>query len=982
MDDPYFDHRSAKRFDRQRASGPFGVDELLPKKVTAWVSRKHPDSGKKQVLLNFVDWQRGQAARILSDFELYVYEWTLTAVKFRESLDKQDKRDVAQSVFARDRNGRLVPLVKDIRDLLFQPNEGDEQDEAADRANLAILKRNALEDVLADANNDVAEADRPVMMTCLEMTQTEFDLLETLIRVYDAARSHFVFEICDPPVKRFLNATRIRFEEDGVRMPFSRYRSTLLDRMQNSSVVDGLISYILKPRENNCTLSLWVAERVAERRLLAEDGIEMSEETWLELVLAFVTSEERQTLRVPARDQRARGGDHEGYDVATLQEALALCDSENFKRFRQSNCTDPVAVRVVTIDRLTSGAVDKSKKGPKLEAHSQEKAEVHALSKPPSGGAKPATKTPTLPQKGGHPDKEVYAKFPEGSLRRRVWDAMVAKKCPRCNGDHLRVSCTKARKPWEDDFEKEDFFTKKYVKKQVRVQLSNNLHTPSAEILSVATPLGLCLVDSCSDVTLARRDVLSRLHLVASPVVVSPLGGDTILREAGSLTFGVPGVDSSPITLHDVLAVGIAELPAGVVALIGVADVRLLGISLDAILARPGCDLAEAMGPRRRIGDFNSAAVGSASSEEASGGNWENPSRFQPPAAEEAQRFLGIRSQTLRELQQKAQRDQEERTAARIGRLFLGSPPARKSPVKHGDSAAGLGTVGSSSVVAPDPRSDGDDGRGVPARQKKGKFYAVKVGRRIGVFRTWEECQDSVKGYSGAQYKAFPTLSEAENYVGSRRGKRCYVHWVAPGKAVPGPRPASFVAGRALRATVEVLQEGETQAIMIQGCLDSGSDVNLASRYVLHDVHEIVREDISNCGDSTEFTEEGTLWVFTSGSVRRIPALVATTSQLPFGCDVLLGIPGVDDLGVKLDSHRGRVPKVLECHVGEKTLRVWLEANGAQEVAKVSFNIDEVDVCPSLPEGMKTRVRELLVRHADVFAGHQNSLPKPLRQSQ
>ena len=94
MDDPYFDHRSAKRFDRQRASGPFGVDELLPKKVTAWVSRKHPDSGKKQVLLNFVDWQRGQAARILSDFELYVYEWTLTAVKFRESLDKQDKRDV------------------------------------------------------------------------------------------------------------------------------------------------------------------------------------------------------------------------------------------------------------------------------------------------------------------------------------------------------------------------------------------------------------------------------------------------------------------------------------------------------------------------------------------------------------------------------------------------------------------------------------------------------------------------------------------------------------------------------------------------------------------------------------------------------------------------------------------------------------------------------------------------------------------------
>jgi hypothetical protein len=76
MDDPYFDHRSAKRFDRQRASGPFGVDEVLPKKIATWVNKKHPDSGKKQILLNFSDRQKGQAARILSDFELHTYEWT------------------------------------------------------------------------------------------------------------------------------------------------------------------------------------------------------------------------------------------------------------------------------------------------------------------------------------------------------------------------------------------------------------------------------------------------------------------------------------------------------------------------------------------------------------------------------------------------------------------------------------------------------------------------------------------------------------------------------------------------------------------------------------------------------------------------------------------------------------------------------------------------------------------------------------------
>ncbi len=80
----------------------FGVDEVLPKKVATWVNRKHPDSGKKQILLNFMDWQKGQAARIISDFELHTYVWTLTAVKFRESLEQQDRRDLAQFIFARD----------------------------------------------------------------------------------------------------------------------------------------------------------------------------------------------------------------------------------------------------------------------------------------------------------------------------------------------------------------------------------------------------------------------------------------------------------------------------------------------------------------------------------------------------------------------------------------------------------------------------------------------------------------------------------------------------------------------------------------------------------------------------------------------------------------------------------------------------------------------------------------------------------------
>lgn len=46
------------------------------------------------------------------------------------------------------------------------------------------------------------------------------------------------------------------------------------------------------------------------------------------------------------------------------------------------------------------------------------------------------------------------------------------------------------------------------------------------------------------------------------------------------------------------------------------------------------------------------------------------------------------------------------------------------------------------------------------------KYYAVKSGRKTGIFRTWEECKANVHGYSGAEYKSFPTREEALDYLG------------------------------------------------------------------------------------------------------------------------------------------------------------------------------------------------------------------------
>jgi ribonuclease HI len=42
------------------------------------------------------------------------------------------------------------------------------------------------------------------------------------------------------------------------------------------------------------------------------------------------------------------------------------------------------------------------------------------------------------------------------------------------------------------------------------------------------------------------------------------------------------------------------------------------------------------------------------------------------------------------------------------------------------------------------------------------KYYTVLKGRKTGIFTSWEECEEQVKGFSGALYKSFKTREEAE----------------------------------------------------------------------------------------------------------------------------------------------------------------------------------------------------------------------------
>jgi len=44
-------------------------------------------------------------------------------------------------------------------------------------------------------------------------------------------------------------------------------------------------------------------------------------------------------------------------------------------------------------------------------------------------------------------------------------------------------------------------------------------------------------------------------------------------------------------------------------------------------------------------------------------------------------------------------------------------------------------------------------------------FYAVANGRTVGLFSTWKECQESVKGFPNDRFKKFDSQEEAEQFV-------------------------------------------------------------------------------------------------------------------------------------------------------------------------------------------------------------------------
>ena len=71
------------------------------------------------------------------------------------------------------------------------------------------------------------------------------------------------------------------------------------------------------------------------------------------------------------------------------------------------------------------------------------------------------------------------------------------------------------------------------------------------------------------------------------------------------------------------------------------------------------------------------------------------------------------------------------------------------------------------------------------------KYYAVRAGRKTGIFETWDECRAQTTGFKGASFKSFPTLAEAEAYM---RGENDLTKATPAGSSTAAPEEDGAVA--------------------------------------------------------------------------------------------------------------------------------------------------------------------------------------------
>ncbi len=314
----------------------------------------------------------------------------------------------------------------------------------------------------------------------------------------------------------------------------------------------------------------------------------MSNQAWLAYTIAFITQEERLVLQVPSLQEREAYDGGRGYELPHLEAAISNLDVTTLKSFRQSACQNPVAMQILKLDKLqsASGSSSAVSNAPSRKRQQHRKPqysprkEQYAASLPPKakgrgGGTNGGNRLPlgeqlskletiaALPHKEGRLDMDAYSKYKEGGLRRKIHDAIRAKKCIRSFAEgHLRSSCKEPPRSWEGEFNKgkESFW--KPQPKQSRPQWHVSPAAERTDMLIASLHGKKIVLDTASEVSIGRIQFLKNVRLAKTSAFVERVGGKIFFDLEGDL----PLDEKTHIT---VFAVEMDALPPNSWALIG-----------------------------------------------------------------------------------------------------------------------------------------------------------------------------------------------------------------------------------------------------------------------------------------------------------------------------------------------------------------------------------------------------------------------------
>ncbi|MBI5878115.1 MAG: viroplasmin family protein [Chloroflexi bacterium] len=99
------------------------------------------------------------------------------------------------------------------------------------------------------------------------------------------------------------------------------------------------------------------------------------------------------------------------------------------------------------------------------------------------------------------------------------------------------------------------------------------------------------------------------------------------------------------------------------------------------------------------------------------------------------------------------------------------------------------------------------------------KYYAVRRGKRPGIYDTWDACSAQVTGFAGAQFKSFATRAEADAYLAGAR--QAHTSASRAEKAAPRAAPARPRTARVAVKPAEPAEEPRATIFTDGGCFEN-----------------------------------------------------------------------------------------------------------------------------------------------------------------